>query len=107
MNDLTHLEAPIPVSSNMTHLEVRNPVALAKLGNTVLAPRLSSLNNKRIALWWNGKAGGDIAVNRIGQLLENKFAGIKLELIRSATSGGKAQLEHAKTFDAVIGATAD
>ena len=92
---------------NLRHLEVRNPVALAKVGKAVLAPRLSSLDNTRIALWWNGKAGGDVALNRLGQLLEGKFGGIELELIRCATSGGKAQLERAKTFDAVIGSTAD
>ena len=93
--------------SKMTQLAVRNPVAQAKLGTTVLAPRLSSFNNKKIALWWNGKGGGDVAVTRIGQLLENKFSGIKLEMIRAATTGGKAQVEHAKSFDAVVGATAD
>ena len=103
MNEMTQPKVRIKT----THLEVRNPVALAKVGKTVLAPRLSSLDNTRMALWWNGKAGGDVALNRIGQLLESKFTGIKLEMVRAATTAGKAQIEHGKTFDAVIGSTAD
>ena len=105
MNEMTP-----PKTGNSTatsHLEVRNPVAFARVAKTVLAPRLKTLDKKRVALWWNGKAGGDIALNRIGEMLREKFTSIQLEMIHTATTAGKEHLEQGKTYDAVIGATAD
>ena len=54
-------------------IEVLNPVANAETGQIAPAARLKSLQGKTVALWWNGKAKGDVALRRIGQLLEEKF----------------------------------
>ncbi len=91
----------------MAKLEILSPVAHSAVSKSSLAPRPTTLDNKRIALYWNGKGGGDIALARIGELLDNRFKGLKLELIRSAIPGPKEKLERAKSFDAVICATAD
>jgi hypothetical protein len=88
-------------------LEVVNPIAGVKTKKAGMAPRLSSLENMRVALYWNAKSGGDVALTRIGEHLERRFPGVKLELIRSATPGPKESLERAKTFQATIGGTGD
>ena len=91
----------------MAELEILNPVAQVSVHKSSLAPRLGNLDNKRIALYWNGKPGGDIALNRIGQLLESKFGDVKVEFINSRNPGPKEKVEYAKTFDGVIGGFGD
>jgi hypothetical protein len=91
----------------MANLEVRNPVARAKVGTTALAPRLSDLKTKRIALWWNSKAGGDIALKRVGELIRERYQHTEVEFIRANPTGSKAELERGQTFDGVIFGTAD
>ncbi len=54
-------------------IEVRNPVANTEKAKIVPAARLQSLEGKTVALWWNGKAKGDVALNRIGKYLEEEF----------------------------------
>ena len=88
-------------------LTVVSPIAGVKTKKAGLAPRVADLGNKRVALYWNAKAGGDIALTRIGEALTSRFPGIELELVRSATPGPKESLEHARTFQAVIGGTGD
>jgi hypothetical protein len=57
-----------------TVIEVRSPVANLDKGETIPpAARLKSLKGKKIALWWNGKARGDVALQRVGELLESRF----------------------------------
>jgi hypothetical protein len=41
--------------------------------------RLTSLEGKRIGLHWNGKANGDFFLNRLAELLQNKYGGIKIK----------------------------
>lgn len=91
----------------MAKLEILNPVANVMVHKTSLAPRLASLEKKRIGLYWNGKSGGDVALNRIGQLLESRFGGVSFAFIRSGFPGPKERLEEARTFDGVIGGTGD
>ena len=54
-------------------IEVMNPVANAETGKIAPAARLKSLQGKTVALWWNGKAKGDVALRKVGQLLEESF----------------------------------
>ena len=54
-------------------IEVMNPVANTEKGEIAPAARLKSLEGKTVALWWNGKAKGDVALRKLGQLLEEKF----------------------------------
>ena len=54
-------------------IEVMNPVGNTVKGQMPPAARLKSLEGKTIALWWNGKARGDVALKRVGRRLEEKF----------------------------------
>ena len=42
------------------------------------APRISTFEGKRIGLHWNGKPNGDFFLNRLAELLEKKYKGIKI-----------------------------
>ena len=64
-------------------IEVRNPVANIEKAKISPAARLQSLEGKTVALWWNGKAKGDVALNRIGQYLEEE-CGAKCRLFHQA-----------------------
>ena len=91
----------------MAKLEILNPVAQVLVRKTSLAPRLATLENKRIGLYWNSKPGGEVALTRISELLESRFGGMDFKLIRSSVPGPKDRVEEAKTFDGVIGTTGD
>lgn len=88
-------------------LEILNPVANSVVKKTAVAGRVKDLTNKRIGLYWNGKAGGDVALTTIGEHLVRRFEGAQVELIASSIPGGKDKIEAAKQFAAVVGSTAD
>ena len=54
-------------------VEVINPVAKFDLGTITPAASLASLEGKKIALWWNGKAKGDIALKTIAARLKKEY----------------------------------
>ncbi len=91
----------------MAKLQIKNPVAQVLIRRSALAPRLPSLNKGRVALYWNGKPGGDIALTHLGELLKARHPDLKLELIRSGTFGTKERVDYAKTFEGVIGGCFD
>lgn len=91
----------------MASLEVLNPVAFTKVRKLRVAPRLSSLDNKRIGLYWNAKMGGEKALARIADHITKKYKGVEFKLIKSAVPGPKEKVKEAKTFDALIASTGD
>ena len=60
-------------------LEVMNPVARQRAMENVAAinPRLSRLDGKTIGLVWSGTHGGDVALNRVGEMLQERFEGVE------------------------------
>ena len=95
----------------MYELEVLNPVAKQRAMENVksINPRLSTLNGKTIGLVWSGTHGGDIALNRLGEMLQERFENVQT---RFYTGGNYPNPPHilkqaAKECDAVIGATGD
>ena len=58
-------------------LEVFNPVARFAEGKVAPAPRATDLTGKTIALFWNQKPGGDIALAAVAGLLESRYQNIK------------------------------
>ena len=92
-------------------LEVLNPVAKQRAMENVSAinPRLTSLNDKTVGLVWSGTHGGDVALNRVGEMLRERFDNIET---RFYTGGNYPNPPHilrqaAEECDAVIGATGD
>jgi hypothetical protein len=90
-------------------IEVRNPVANLDKGDRIPpAARLQSLKGKKIALWWNGKARGDVALQRVGELLESRFGAKCMMLGTPYPHGDEAYEPLVKAgADAVILTTGD
>ena len=92
-------------------LEVLNPVARQRAMDNVtpINPRLPSLNDRTIGLVWSGTHGGDIALNRVGEMLNERFDNVQT---RFYTGGNYPNPPHilrqaAEECDAVVGATGD
>jgi hypothetical protein len=58
--------------------ELVNPAGVIKIRPIELAPRISSLEGKTIGLKWNMKPGGNIFLDRIAELLKEKFPTAKI-----------------------------
>jgi len=97
----------------MATLEIMNPVADIRQSKVSAAPRLGSLEGRTIGLFWNMKAGGDIALAAIAEELARRHPGVSFRhyvgavgnLVRQATA---EQLEKISAeCDGVIGTTSD
>lgn len=99
-----------PVGEGPEALVVLNPVAAPGSGGTGLAPRLETLEGKRVAFIWNGKPGGDIALARIQEKLVERYPNLQptnyyFEAVASAGIPLDKVLENEP--EAVVTSTAD
>jgi hypothetical protein len=94
-------------------LHVLNPVSRKVQESLANAQRLTSLDGRRIGLYWNHKPGGDIALKRTRELLESKFPGLQTTTYVGSVGGAyhqvtKGDVERiARECVAVVGTTAD
>ncbi len=94
----------------MYELKVLNPVApvLGEINASPLAHRPHSLEGKTIGLVWNGKANGDVALNRLGELIKNQIPNVTIKFYSGALPTPNHVLSRAKKeIDVAIGCTAD
>ena len=94
----------------MYQLEVLNPVApvLGEVNASPMAPRPESLEGKTIGLVWNGKANGDVALKRAGEMIQSKVPGVEVKFYSGALPTPAPVLDRAKEeVDVAIGCTAD
>ncbi|MEE9284509.1 MAG: hypothetical protein V3V35_02150 [Dehalococcoidia bacterium] len=102
----------------MTELRIVNPVAEAQAASANAkrfppASRLASLEGRTIGLYWNAKAGGEVALARTRENLQRLYPstrfvdyfGIEGTHMRRASPEQVDRI--AAECDAVIGATAD
>jgi len=97
----------------MDRLEVLNPVAKSEEKNIPPAIRPKDLAGKHVGLYWNIKSGGDIALDRVEELLKERFPGITTSrhigsvgfMMRHLTPGDAQRIGH--MCDAVVGTTND
>ena len=92
-------------------LEVLSPVAQQRgmLATLPTNPRPGDLDGKTVGLVWSGTHGGDVALNRVGEMLQECFDGVQT---RFYTGGNYPNPPHilkqaAEECDVVVGATAD
>lgn len=113
----------MPVSASakgaVQEWEVVNPAGEIKVDTIKMAPRISSLEGKTIALKWNSKPNGDIYLDRVAELLEEKYPTAKVLKIyeldpstvpqsrNQADSDRKAKIIAGYKPDIVIGAQCD
>lgn len=94
-------------------LEILSPQAKTVDVAVKAALRPADLRGKRIGLYWNLKSGGDEAIARAAEILQERFPGVTVKrywgevgsLIRQATPEDIQKM--AAECDAVIGATSD
>ncbi len=95
----------------MYTLEVLNPVAQQRGTLTVMPinPRPASLSNKTLGLLWSGTHGGDVALKRAGDMLQERFANLTVNFYTGGDYPAPPPIvkQAAQECDVVIGATAD
>ena len=92
-------------------LEVLNPVGRQRALESPFKPssRSANLDGKTIGLIWSGTHGGDVALKRAGEMLQERFNDVSINFY---TGGNYPTPPHivqqaGEECDAVIGATAD
>ena len=92
-------------------LEVLNPVAQQRGALNVMSinPRPSSLDNKTVGLLWSGTHGGDVALKRAGEMLQERFENVKVNFYTGGNYPAPPHIvkQAGEECDVVIGATAD
>ena len=92
---------------------VFDPTGMKKRKLSVGANRLSGLQGKHLAVIWNGKLGGDIFLDRVSELLTERFSVASVVRIddrgdQAATGVNLAVIDRlAATCDAIILGTGD
>lgn len=97
----------------MVSLEVLNPVAEKRRHHVPPAPRPTDLKGKTIGLYWNLKAGGDVALDAVQGLLGKRCEGARFKrfvgsvgfMMRHLTAEDAGRI--ARECDAVVGTTSD
>ncbi len=96
-----------------------NPEGSVVLKPVEIAPRISTLEGKTVALYWNGKHNGDNFLNRVAELLKEKVKGVKIVKVyetnpETSNISGSPEKSKAKVPailkskpDLVIGSSAD
>ena len=95
----------------MDLLSVLNPVAQQRGMLNIIKPnqRPSTLEGATVGLVWSGTHGGDLALNRAGEMIQERFSNVSVNFY---TGGNYPSPPHivkqaAEECDVVIGATAD
>ena len=92
-------------------LEVLNPVATQRgvLTAMTTTPRPASLDNKTVGLLWSGTHGGDVALKRAGEMIQERFQNVSVNFYTGGNYPNPSHIlkQAADECDAVVGATGD
>jgi hypothetical protein len=96
------------IENGNTEWDVWNPLTEYETAMLTQSPRLTDLNGKTVGLFWNGKPNGDVLLEAIGKLLEDRFKDVKLiKFWLYISAGPENQKRMAEQCDAVIAAQGD
>ena len=92
-------------------LEVLNPIGQQRglISTLPISARPTTLDNKTIGLLWSGTHGGDLALNRAGEMLQERFENVTINFYTGGNYPAPPPIvqQAARECDVVIGATAD
>ena len=92
-------------------LKVLNPVGVLKFKPIPHAPRLADLKGKKIGLYWNHKARGNVALDRVKELLSARYPGMSFEWFETPVSveASPEWFRHVKErgVDGIVASTGD
>lgn len=97
----------------MASMEILNPVAELIRATVPPAPRLESLQGKTVGLYWNLKAGGNIALAAAAEELSRRHPGMRFRNYAGDVYGAAALVTAGDVkkitdeCDAVIGTSSD
>jgi hypothetical protein len=88
--------------------KVLNPCAEYEVETCKCQSVPEDLSNKKVCLFWNGKPSGDILLQSLATLLQQKYKNIKCSLVNAGFPAPPDVLQNtAKDFDLVITAIGD
>ena len=94
-----------------TQFQIRNPIGVTDTQMMQPAARLKDLHGKRIGLFWNSKARGDVALKTVQALLAERFSDLEFNWFTTDASTALAQKElqavSEQQNDAIISTTGD
>ena len=92
-------------------LIVLNPVAqlASELSEALSTPqRPHSLEGRSVGLYWNRKPGGNFALERVGEVLQQRYPGIQTHFYNGRRPISEDLIREIKaSCDVVVGSTAD
>ena len=92
-------------------LEVLNPIAQQRgvLTAMPINARPASLDDKIVGLLWSGTHGGDVALRRAGEMLQERFSNVSVNFYTGGNYPAPPHIvrQAGEECDVVIGATAD
>ena len=92
-------------------LEVLNPVAQQRglMNSTKINQRPESLDGQTVGLIWSGTHGGDVALKRAGEMIQERFKNVKVNFYTGGNYPAPPPIvkQAGEECDVVIGATAD
>ncbi len=92
-------------------LIVLNPVAqlASEMSESLRAPqRPPTLEGRRVGLFWNRKPGGNFALQRVGELLQQRYPGVEMHLYDARRPIPEELIPQIRgSCDVVVGTTAD
>lgn len=91
----------------MEVLTVLNPVAELQIVDQPRAPRLATLDDAQLGLWWNEKSGGNIALDTLAQEIKRDFT-VSTLMFQSMYPAPVPHIDAAADWsDVLIGSTGD
>ena len=92
-------------------LEVNNPVAQQRgvISASSASDRPDTLDNKTVGLIWSGTHGGDIALKRAGEMLQDRFENVEVKFYTGGNYPTPPAIvkQAGEECDVIVGATAD
>ena len=92
-------------------LEVLNPVAQQRglVNADTVNPRPPSLDGKTVGLVWSGTHGGDVALKRVGEMIQERFHNVTVNFYTGGNYPTPPDIlkQAAQESDLIVGATAD
>ena len=92
-------------------LEVLNPVAQQRglMNSAKINERPETLDDSTVGLIWSGTHGGDVALKRAGEMLQERFKNVQVNFYTGGNYPAPPPIvrQAGEECDVVIGATAD
>ena len=95
----------------MDLLSVLNPVAQQRGMMNIIKPnqRPSTLEGATVGLVWSGTHGGDLALNRAGEMIQERYKNVSVNFYTGGNYPSPPPIvkQAAEECDVIIGATGD